>query len=212
VSGELSIGTAVVEALRRITSVGNAQYTLNGTAFWTDEQLAEVLERHVPMRLIQAPISLIDTLDAEAGIVFVNGRAPAVGMLDIENVTVTNWTGGDLLGDATVHSDGRVEFTENQASTVPVISGLCYDIFGSGAEVVTSWAGALSEGADVTIDGQSIKRSQRHEQLLAQADSLRARAVAGTAQMTRSDGRGGNGMRRSDAVRRSFARLGRPGR
>jgi hypothetical protein len=207
-----SIGTAVIAALRRITSAGPAQYMVDGTAFWTDAQLAEVLERHVPMRLIQAPITLIETLDAGAGIVFLDGRAPALGMLDVENVVVTAWTGVALFGDATVHSDGRVEFSDDQASAVPVISGLCYDLFGAGAEVLTGWAGALTEGADVTIDGQSIKRSQRHEQLLAQADSLRARAVAGTSQMTRSDARGGNGTRRSDAVRRSFARLGRPGR
>jgi hypothetical protein len=203
-----AIGTAVVEALRRITSAGSAQYTLNGTAFWTDNQLAEVLERHVPMRLLQAQIDLIETLDADAGIVYLNGRAPTLGMLDTENVVVTAWTGDALVGEATVHSDGRVEFSDNQASAVPVISGLCYDLFGAGAEVVTSWAGALTQGADVTIDGQSIKRSQRHEQLLTQADSLRARAVAGTVQMTR----GNRSTRRSDEVRRSFARLGRPGR
>jgi hypothetical protein len=212
VSEDLSIGSAVIEALRRITSAGSAQYTLDGTPFWTDEQLAEVLERHVPMRLLQAPIEMIETLDAESGIVFVNGRAPALGMLDTENVVVTAWTGAALLGEATVHSDGRVEFTHDQATAVPVISGLCYDLFGAGAEVVTSWAGALSEGADFTIDGQSLSRSQKHAQLLAQTETLRARAVAGTVQMRRGDGRGGNGTRRSDAVRRSFARLGRPGR
>ena len=33
--------------LRGLVSAGSAEYTVNGSAYWTDEQLQAVLDRHV---------------------------------------------------------------------------------------------------------------------------------------------------------------------
>jgi hypothetical protein len=203
--------SALVEDLRRMTAVEVAQYEVAGKPFWSDGALAEILGRHVCLRMLQAPVYLIETIDADSGLVFVNGRAPTLGTLDIESATVTTWTGSPIAGEVTVHDDGRIEFTENQATDVPVISGLCFDLNSAAADVLVQWAADLKLGYDIKSGEAELPRSQRHAMLLTQAETYRSRAVAGSGQMSRGDLRGHGRSSRSDAVRRSFARLGRPG-
>jgi hypothetical protein len=203
--------TALVNELRRMTAVGVAQYEVDGRAHWSDEDLKGVLARHVCARLLQAEVDLIPTTISGA-LVFLNGRVRLVGTLDTESASVTTWTGGTIPGTATVHDDGRVEFTESQATAIPVLSGLCYDLNATAADVLDDWASALKLGYDIKSGDASLPRSQRHEMLLEQAKTYRARAVVGSAQMGRSDVRLGRGRsRRTDAALQSFKRLGRPG-
>jgi hypothetical protein len=202
----------LVEDLRRMTAVAEAQYEIDGITFWSDEDLEKLIERHVCARLIQAEIQLIPSRTSEAALVFVDGRAPIAGTLDTESAAVVSWTGRPIPGTATIHDDGRVEFTDNQVTAVPVISGLCYDLNSAAAAVLTDWASALKLGYDIKSGDASLPRSQRHAMLLEQAEAFRARAVVGTGQMGRSDVRPArSGSSRTDAVLKSFDRLGRPG-
>jgi hypothetical protein len=202
----------LVKDLRRMTAVGEAQYEVDGTAFWGDEDLEGAISRHVVSRLLQAEVELIATMSPASALVFMNGRATFAGMLDVETAEVTRYTGGAIAGTAVVHSDGRIEFSENQATAIPVLSGLCYDLNAAAADVLTEWASALKLGYDIKSGDASLPRSQRHEMLLEQAEAFRSKAVAGTAQMGRTDVRPGHrGSRRIEAVQKSFRRLGRPG-
>lgn len=196
--------------LRRMTSVGTAQYEVDGTAFWSDDDLLGVIGRNVSKRLLQAEIDLIPTI-VEGGIVYLNGRAPVAGLVDVESATVTAWNGVALNGTFTLHSDGRIEFTDNQVSALPVISGLCFDLNAAAADVLTEWASALKLGYDIASGESKLPRSQRHAMLLEQAETFRSRAVVGSVQMTRSDVRRGSGGRHSQAALRAFRRLGNPG-
>lgn len=202
----------LVDDLRRMTAVGKAQYEVDGAKFWTDEGLREALERHVCARLLQAEIELIPTHTAEGTLVFVNGRAPVTGILDTETATVVSWTGHPIPGTATIHDDGRVEFTANQVTAIPTLNGLCYDLNAAAAEVLTDWASALKLGYDIKSGDASLPRSQRHEMLLEQAQAFRSRAVTSSAQMVRGDlRRRGRGSSRTSAVLKAFDRLGNPG-
>lgn len=209
----MSAKMTLVGELRRMTAVGEAQYEVEGRAFWTDDDLASVLARRVTARLIQAPVDLIASMTSSHALVFVDGRCPFAGTLDTETAMVTRAVGGPIDGEATIHSDGRIEFTENQATDIPVLSGLCYDLNAAAADVLTEWAADLKLGYDIKSGDASLPRSQRHEMLLTQAGAYRAKAVVASAQMIRSDVRPGrSGSSRTEAVVRSFRRLGRPGR
>lgn len=201
----------LVDDLRRMTAVSESQYEVAGTAFWSDEDLQAAIERHISARLLQAEIDLIPTRDV-GGLLFVNGRAPVRGSLDTETAMITAFSGAAIVGDSTIHNDGRVEFTESQLSSIPVISGLCYDLNAAAADVLTDWASALKLGYDISSGDSKLPRSQRHEMLLTQAESFRARAVASSVQMGRSDVRGRRpGDRGTAAAIRAFDRLGNPG-
>lgn len=201
----------LVDELRRMTSVSASQYEVDGKAFWTDADLLALLGRNVSGRLLQAQIDLESTM-VDGGVAYVNGRAPVAGTLDVESATVTTWRGAELSGEVTVHSDGRIEFTENQVSALPVISGLAYDLNAAAATVMTEWAAALKLGYDIASGDSKLPRSQRHAMLLEQAEVFRSRAVVGSVRMGRSDvrrGRGGGPHTR--AAVKAFERLGNPG-
>jgi hypothetical protein len=201
----------LVAELRRMTSVGTAQYEIDGTAFWSDDDLLGVIGRNVSKRLLQAEIDLIPTI-VEGGIVYLNGRAPVAGLVDVESATVTAWNGRELNGTFTLHQDGRIEFTANQVSALPVISGLCFDLNASAADVLVEWAAALKLGYDIASGESKLPRSQRHAMMLEQAETFRSRAVVGSVQMARSDvRRGRGGSRRTQAALKAFRRLGNPG-
>jgi hypothetical protein len=193
-----------------MTSVGTAQYEVEGKAFWSDDDLLGVIGRNVSARLVQAEIDLIPTID-EGLVTWVNGRAPVAGVIDVASATVTRWNGVELDGTFTLHDDGRIEFTDNQVSALPVITGLCFDLNAAAATVCTEWASALKLGYDIASGESKLPRSQRHAMLLEQAETFRSRAVVGSVQMTRSDVRRGRGGRHSQAALKAFRRLGNPG-
>jgi hypothetical protein len=201
---------ALVAELRRMTSVGTAQYEVGGKAFWSDEDLLALIGRHVSARLLQAQIDLIPTMD-EGAVVYVDGRAPVAGVIDVESATVTAWNGTALRGTFTLHDDGRIEFTDNQVSALPVINGLCYDLNAAAASVLTEWASALKLGYDIASGDSKLPRSQRHAMLLEQAEAFRSRALVGSARMVRSDVGGRRGGSRTRTVLQAFDRLGNPG-
>jgi hypothetical protein len=201
---------ALVDELRRMTSVGKEQYEVDGTKFWSDDDLLGLIGRNVCARLLQAQIDLIPTM-VEGGVKYVDGRAPVAGTLDVESATVTAWNGVALSGTFTLHDDGRIEFTDNQVSALPVINGLCYDLNAAAASVLTEWASALKLGYDIASGDSKLPRSQRHAMLLEQAEAFRSRAVVGSVTMTRSDVRRGRGGGRTRAALKAFERLGNPG-
>lgn len=205
----MPVSSALVDRLRRMTAVSESQYTIVGTEFWSADDLQTVLEGRVCARLVQVEIELLPSVSTGGLLEFINGQVVVPGVLDTEGAIVTSFD-GPVIEDATVHDDGRIEFATTQATTVPLLSCLCYDLNGAAADVLTDWASAVKQGYDISTDGQSLKRSQRHAQLLEQAKAFRARAVSGSVQLRRFDlARHDRGATRTGAAIAAFERLGR---
>jgi len=188
--------TEIVDELRRMAAVGSEQYVIDERPFWADEDLEEVLEQRISARLLQAPVRLIPTVEGGGKVVSKNGEVEISGTLDPKTVTIIEVNGATIEG-VTAHKDGRLEFATDQSFHVPLISGLAYDLNGAAADVLTDWAAAVKDGYDVTLDGQSMSRSQRHSQLLEQAEAFRARSPIGSVRMRRRDVRSRKGGARS---------------
>lgn len=177
---------ALVDDLRRMCAVEKAQYTIAGTAYWSDDHLKGVLDRHVSAQFLQSPVERVRTLDEGNRWVVLNGEVSVSGALDTETAVVTDSAGRKVEG-ATFHSDGRIEFASDQSTYFLFLAGLAYDLNGAAADVLTAWAAAVKGGYDVTVDGQQMTRSQRHTQLLEQAKAFRNRAIIGGVRMRRGD-------------------------
>ncbi len=178
----------LVDELRRMCAVEEAQYTIAGTDYWSDEQLQAVLDHHVSAQFLQAPVERVRTLNGSNQWVVLNGEVSVSGALDTETATVTDSAGKEVSG-VTFHPDGRIEFATDQAHFFLFLTGLAYDLNRAAADVLTDWAAAVKGGYDVTVDGQQMTRSQRHSQLLEQAKAFRNRAVVGTVRLRRGDQR-----------------------
>jgi len=77
--------------------------------------------------------------------------------------------------------DGVAYWTDLQLETVltsHTVDGVI-DFTAAAAEVLEAWAARLALSYDVTIDGQSMKRSQRAEQIRRRAADYRIRAGGG---------------------------------
>ena len=176
----------IIDELRRMAAVAADQYTIGTTAYWIDEQLGALLDKRVSARYLQAPVERIRTRDSKGIFVIVNGEVEVAGRLDVDTAVVIDNTGSTIAG-VTFHPDGRMEFDADQSSRPLFLTGLAYDLNAAAADVLTDWASAVKEGYDVTADGQTLTRSQRHKQMLEQAKTFRNRALAGSVRMHRSD-------------------------
>lgn len=175
---------AIVDELRRLTAAPEGRFS--------DGDLEKALTARVSDRPTQRPVAPIRTV-REGGAFEVRAGTVAVrGALDAENAVVLDRRGEVLAAETlSVKPDGRIEFAEDMGGRQLLLTGLAYDLNGAASDVLTSWAAMVAESYDVTVDGQSMKRSQRHAQLLKQAETFRAAGLIGTVSMKRHDVRRG---------------------
>lgn len=81
------------------------------------------------------------------------------------------------VGSAEYEIDGTAYWTDEQLAALHT-AGLSIDA--ACARVLDSWAAVLSSAYDITVDGQSLKRSQLAQAKRLLADEHRARAAGVT--------------------------------
>lgn len=81
---------------------------------------------------------------------------------------------------------GRWSFTSSVLPPVRLF-GRRYDLYEAAASVMEQWAAREALSFDATVDGQSLKRSQKHEQLKALAAELRRQARPRLVRQERDD-------------------------
>lgn len=170
--------SAIVDELRRMSAAPTEQFT--------DADLEVVLAQRISDRPLQAPIERIATVAEGGARVVLDGQVAVAGTLDAENAAVFALNGAAVSG-VTIHGDGRLAFDADQSQQSLLLTGLAYDLNAAAADVLEQRAAGLAEGYDITVDGQTMKRSQRHAQLLEQAKAYRSKAVIKTVRLTRSD-------------------------
>lgn len=189
---------SLIDELRREAGIGTADYTLAGSAYWTDAQLAEALRQRRRLYM-EEPIEWMPqnvgggTKSYMVGFVDFPGRvepgtaggtaisaSPVTTVLDSNGGTVTGWS---------LEADGMIVFGADTGGSAFTLTAWAYDVTSAAADVCERYAAHVSDEFDFATDDQTFNRSQRHAQLLAQAARLRSRAAGafGDAQMIRSD-------------------------
>lgn len=83
--------------------------------------------------------------------------------------------------------------TEYTAPTVPgqyppvFVTGKTYDLYGVAADLLDYWGAALAGSYDITVDGQTLKRSQLMAAKMTLAANYRRKAKPKTVKMVRKD-------------------------
>ena len=67
------------------------------------------------------------------------------------------------------------------------LTGKTYDLFGAAADLLEFWAAALAGSYDITVDGQSLRRSQLMQAKITMANLYRRKAKAKSIAMVRTD-------------------------
>jgi hypothetical protein len=80
------------------------------------------------------------------------------------------------------------EWTLDTETSGPVyVTGSTYDVYAAAADALEAWAARERLAYDITVDGQSLRRSQLPDRLMFLAQSYRRRARPRQAQVMRSD-------------------------
>ena len=143
---------------------------------WTDDELEQFLDayRAVVVRASLLPSYPVPTRFWRSRYQhWEQGARLTIGSADV-NVVVED----SLYG----------EWELDEETFGPVYAtGRTYDVYAAAADALEAWAAREKLAYDVTLDGQTLRRSQVGDRLLALAQSYRRRARPRQAQVTRSD-------------------------
>lgn len=203
----------LVDEVRQLVGAGTAQYTANGTTYWTDAQLQQRLDARrsyvsgAPLEMVAEPVT-----GGSGAVQFKRARVCVPGRVAAGTTTAgtaASWTlqsaaGVVPSGTAVVEQDGWVTFTTDQAGAALEFYGWTYDVYGAAADAVSAWASAVKTAYDFKTDDQEFNRSKMVKQLRERAQDLYRLAAPAAAVINVPEDRGAR--RRTGAMTANMRR------
>lgn len=186
---------SLITTLRGFANAGLADYSIDSTAYFSNEQLQAVLDRYKTdlndIQIIPRP-----TMTAGAIVQYKEYQSPAHWLETTDTGGSARFIVSDGLGSvldtslwSADYENGLVTFTNDQAGSARYLTAHSYDVYAAAADVWQQKAAAYATMIDFTTDNHSIKRSH----IVAQCESM-AKRYAGMAVS-------GGGASSVDAVR-----------
>lgn len=187
--------STLITELRSLTEAGTADYTIASTAYWSDDQLQDILDlnrrdvifeqlRMYPVQIAGGSISYLDYRSAYG---YYEATTGGTAILYLQDST------GAVIGTANYTTDarrGQFQFSANQAGSVYYLTGRSYDLNSAAAEIWRRKAAHYAPTSfDFQTDNHSISRSQVYQHCKEMADyfsGVSSESVQ-TVQMFRSD-------------------------
>lgn len=184
--------SSLITRLRGMTNAGTADYTIAGSAYWTDDQLQEVLDQH---RRDLNRVVLDPEPEYAGGTAYYYDYYAPVGNLEAYNATDANVfqvedMDGDAAGTADYTADylrGVIRFDADQGGTSYYLRGRTYNVNAAAADVWRRKAAHVADRFDIATDNHRLSRSQMIQQYLAMAQNYDREAGIRTATFVRTD-------------------------
>jgi len=181
--------TDIITKLRGHTNAGTADYTIGTAAYWSDDQLQNVLDAH-RLDFYANELEQITAMESGA-VVYKTYRAP---YRNLEGGTV-NFLLVDFQGTPAGTADytadyptGAVTFAADQAGKAWYLTGRSYDIYAAAADVWRSKAAHAAETSfDFSTDNHRVSGGQIHEHCLKMAAHYDGMALSTTTVLMRGD-------------------------
>lgn len=182
----------LITELRRRTLAGTADSTINGTVYWSDNQLQDVLDRYRCTNR-DTELSAIPQRSG-AGFVYLEYPIPPQYQWIEQSATDSGWqlrdsAGGTSLSYTVNYSARMVTFNADTANTDYYLDCRTYDLNMAAADVWESKASFIHENVNWSSDNHRIEASKEYENCLQQAKYWRAKGGMQVAKMWRSDER-----------------------
>lgn len=183
--------TAIITRLRNMTQAGTADYTVAGSAYWSDDQLEDVLDRYATL---YRQIKLQSFVLNENGTAVYYDYAAPSAIYEQATSGAQYWQITDSLGSAVGtanysvdYNTGNIRFSADTEGTAYYLTARAYDLNSAAAEIWETKAGQVWDAYDFDADGQQFSRSQMHKHALEQARFFRAQNGATIRRMVRGD-------------------------
>ena len=162
--------------LRGMTEAGKSDYSIASTAYWSDNQLQDVLDtkrediifeqlQMYPVRIAAGSFSYQDYRSAYG---FLENTTGGTAILYLQDSTGAN------IGTANYTADerrGQFQFSSDQAGTVYYMTGRSYDLQAAAADVWRKKAAHYAPTAfNFSTDNHTISRSQVYDHCLQMAE------------------------------------------
>ena len=184
----------IIDALRGMTNAGTADYTIAGRAYWTDDQLEDVLDRNrVDMnRVIMTGIKSVSfdndpewrRYNAPQGWLEKTDGGTAIFFLQLAGGSVV-----PLSEYTPDYQRGIVEFTDDRGGQTIYLTARSYDVYAAAADVWEQKAAQAAGMIDFSTLNHSVKRGHVSQAYQRMAAKYRAMSNTGSssAQAVRSD-------------------------
>lgn len=168
----------LIAEVRRLTGAGTAEYAVDSTSYFTDNQIEQVLDSR-RIRLARVPINYEYELSGGTTI-YTKGY---VGYKWLEGTTsggtagfiISNSQGSVIAGTLYTLSpeDGYVEFTADQHGSLRYVTGWIHNPYKAAVDILTSWIIELGKQVDWASDNMRVNRGQKAKALRGQIDLLK---------------------------------------
>lgn len=182
--------------LRGLTNAGSAEYTVNAVSYWTDQQLQDVLDRHVTQirheelyAIVYTGIGTIAYFDYQASRRFLETTDAGTSRFVIQNET------GATISTAAWsvnYPRGLVTFGTDTEGLTRYLTGYSYDMNAAAADVWQQKAAHYVTAYDVATDNHNLRRSQIIQNCMMLAKEFAAGAAVYSVSVERSDTTGPN--------------------
>jgi len=156
--------TDLLLTLRGLTAAGSAEYTVNGSAYWTDDQLQAVMDRHVfavnheaLTPVAKTGIGSIAYFDYQSARRFFEGSVGTSTRFTVQDAT------GATIGTAAYTADypaGRVTFGTDTLGAGRYLTGYSYNLNACAADIWGQKAAHYVTAYDFSTDNHNLRRSQ----------------------------------------------------
>lgn len=180
--------SVLITTLRGMTNAGSADYTIAGSAYWTDDQLQTVLDHH-RQDVYDAPTFPIAQNVSGTGIY----KIYDTGLEYLEQGTAAFYlkdSAGSTVGTAGYTMDyerGIATFTADQKGSAYYATAASYNVNAAAADVWKRKAAQVANMVSFTADGVHVSKSDMIKNCLEMAKYYSGQAGVMTATMTRGD-------------------------
>ena len=178
-----------------MTEAGIAEYTINSTDYWSDNQLQDILDinredvifEQLSMYPVQISAGSSSYQDYRSGYDFLEATTGGTAILYLQDST------GATIGTANYTTDerrGQFQFSSDQAGSVYYMTGRSYDLQSAAAMIWRRKAAHYAPTSfDFSTDNHSISRSQVYKHCLEMASFFENQGgeSMSTVQMYRGD-------------------------
>lgn len=179
--------TYLIDVIRTLTQAGTAEYSLGTANLWDADHIQYLLDEH-RLDIERIPVDKIPTVGAGGTITYTRHSVPYSHLEGTASYGFIEEADGDnVTGYTPDFQRGLFTFDANTAGTSYFFTGRAFDVYGAAADLLEQWASYLSRDYDFNTSGLGYKRSQAHQQMLAQAEKYRQKQWAGSVQLVRLD-------------------------
>lgn len=171
----------IIAEVRRLTGAGTAEYTVDSTSYFTDEQIERILDSRRE-RLARHEVIYEPQLSEGGGTtVYKNAR---IGFAWVEDSSSTadfmiTDSQGSIIGTTSYTfspEDGFIQFTADQQGSSRYVTAWVHNPYKAAVDVLTSWASELARQPDFATDNMRVWRSKKHDAVQKQLETLKAMA------------------------------------